>query len=456
MFSIVDTLYRESIIPGKIGKHAVVKLDYAYLEQAMQERVINIYLFSPEKIKVTIDKIETRAADQSILYGHISSSKNSTFIMVVHGNVIMANIYYGFKSYGLRYVKDGVCFLYEDKSLDDCEMAIDSVVRSSPKSSYMNSNPALRLHDDGSTIDIMVLYTKALKAYAGGDTAMRALIDLLIAEANQIFLNSGIFTRLNLVFSGEVDLEDTIGVNMYTTLYNLKDKHDGIMDSIHYTRDKYNADLVSLLVLNADGYAGIAYLLGPSVEYESDGFSVLSPYVNLAFTHEIGHNLGCNHDRSVSDFPGAFFYSHAYVFEGGTKGTVMSYHLVIPYFSNPDIEIENEMIGVDSSDIDRSADNVSTVNYMRLYVANFRNQVISSSFPDNIDAFKVYPVPTNKFVYIESDKLDHLELYNAQGISVFKKKEGLIDFSGLAPGIYFLNLYDTSGNQAVRKIIYAK
>ena len=63
--------------------------------------------------------------------------------------------------------------------------------------------------DDGSTIDVMVVYSATTRAAAGGTAAMQALIDLAVLETNQSYQNSGIAQRLRLVHSEEVAYTET-------------------------------------------------------------------------------------------------------------------------------------------------------------------------------------------------------------------------------------------------------
>jgi hypothetical protein len=58
--------------------------------------------------------------------------------------------------------------------------------------------------DDGSLIDVLVVYTAAARAAAGGTGAIQALIDLAITETNTSYANSGITQRVRLVHTAEV------------------------------------------------------------------------------------------------------------------------------------------------------------------------------------------------------------------------------------------------------------
>ena len=100
--------------------------------------------------------------------------------------------------------------------------------------------------DDGSEIDVMVVYTPLAKHREGGRAAIEALIDLFVAETNQANANSGVTHRIRLVLREEVDyIEDG---DSFIDLRRLLNGSDGYMDDVHERRDMYGADLVHILV----------------------------------------------------------------------------------------------------------------------------------------------------------------------------------------------------------------
>ena len=54
--------------------------------------------------------------------------------------------------------------------------------------------------DDGSMIDLMVVYTAQTRAAAGGSTSMNSQVDLAVADLNAAYTNSGINPRMRLVY----------------------------------------------------------------------------------------------------------------------------------------------------------------------------------------------------------------------------------------------------------------
>ena len=134
------------------------------------------------------------------------------------------------------------------------------------------------------TIDVAIAYTQAARDEAGGVAAITSEIDLAIAEANSVYAASEVRHRLALVNRTELSYVETGDSSV--DLSRLSDPSDGYMDEIHAMRDRVGADLVSMMVADADSCRG--QLPGP--------FSLCTG-AGLAFTHELGHNLGLHHDR---------------------------------------------------------------------------------------------------------------------------------------------------------------
>ena len=137
------------------------------------------------------------------------------------------------------------------------------------------------------TIDVAVVYTPAAREAAGGAAAVAAVIDLMVAETNQAYAESGVRHRLRLVERSEVAYAET-GVSQ-VDLTRFANPDDGHMDGVHALRDRVGADLAHLIVDESD-VGGRAYILGAfGLSRQSQG--------GRTFAHELGHNLGLRHDR---------------------------------------------------------------------------------------------------------------------------------------------------------------
>ena len=141
------------------------------------------------------------------------------------------------------------------------------------------------------TIDIAVFYTPAAREAAGGPAAIRAVVDLMVAETNQAYAESGVHHRLALVDRSEVDYIEA--GDSWVDYDRLADPSDGHMDEVHSIRDRVGADLVHLIFEagTVGGRAGKGSAFG--ISCRACG--------GVVFAHETGHNMWLEHDRYVID-----------------------------------------------------------------------------------------------------------------------------------------------------------
>jgi hypothetical protein len=202
---------------------------------------------------------------------------------------------------------------------------------------------------------VLVVYSAAARAAAGGTAQIEAEIALGIAETNAYYAQSGIAQRVRLVHTAEVAFGN--GVGYEAALNQLTNTADGVLDNVHALRNAYGADLVSLWVESfaEAGICGVAWLLQTvSASFATSGFSVLArpgcAVSNKSFAHELGHNMGARHDHYVESGSLTPFYNYGYVHLSATPSerwrTVMAYNnqcldsgyscTRLGYFSNPD------------------------------------------------------------------------------------------------------------------------
>ena len=256
------------------------------------------------------------------------------------------------------------------------------------------------LADDGSVIDVMVVYTPAARGAVGGTTAMVNMINLAVAETNQSYSNSGVIQRLNLVHAAEVTYTET---TFYAALDAVTDPNDGKMDNVHTLRDTYFADEV-VLIINDTQYCGLAWLMQTvSTTFEDHAFAVVHWQCATgyySFGHELGHNMGAQHDHyavtKYNQASGAYWYSYGYVNTTKRWRTVMAYNDAcadlgfnctrIPYWSNPSVTYGGYATGASNADNQLNLDNTAWT------VANFRIGERPPSAPTGLSATAVSPV----------------------------------------------------------------
>jgi hypothetical protein len=374
------------------NRYVDVNLDYLVgegLEQGVDAIILN--LFKDVSLTAIKDRLERRSEDCYTWFGRIEGNGYSHAILTVENGGMAGSIMFEGTTYQIRDLGDGVHAIYE---IDPSVFPEDAppIIPQGEMKDIPYDIPQTLMVDDGSLIDVMVVYTQDAENYLSNITSE---IQLVIDQTNQSYENSNINQRVRLVHSAQVTYTES--GDSLTDLERLKDPSDGYIDDVHPMRDVYGADIVSLWVKNTGvGVCGRGYMMNESWRssaFEEWAFNMIGIDDELRcaihnFTHEMGHNMGANHDRYVcdEDDKGAYDYSHGYVSIPGDFRTIMAYWQecddngfyceLIPFWSNPNVTYEGIQTGIPVGESD-SADNAKTLNNTAYIVANFRGSVVS-------------------------------------------------------------------------------
>jgi peptidyl-Asp metalloendopeptidase len=248
-------------------------------------------------------------------------------------------------------------------------------------------------------IDVMVVYTTLAKNGAGGTANIKALIQNAVDVANDAYANSFVTQRINLVHTAEVGYNEGAASHLSWLRTNA---------NVGSLRNTHGADLVAMVTNTGQGWCGIAYVMRTvSNSFESHGFSVTARGCigGLVFAHELGHNMGLEHDPANGTAPANASYPYAFGhYVSGNFRTVMSYSNQCTsscprkaHFSNPSVSYNGVPTGIaNQRDSARALRNTDSV------VAAFRNgtpaqpTLISpkGDITDNTPQYRWFAVPT--------------------------------------------------------------
>ncbi len=305
---------------------------------------------------------ETREADDYTWRGRISQGKFEGDVILTFKKGYVAGLIYAPTNQVYEIVPKG-----EKQILIELNQNLFPECAGDLKGEPTNpkTENAIATTDSGDRIDVLVLYTTPVKTSLGGDAQAQAFAQSAIDTTNTTYLNSKIRQRVRLVNAQETTIAETgaLSSELSTVRNNA---------AVAALRDQYKADLVAMISNSSDA-CGIGYLMGSANPL--NGFTVTSRTCavgNLSFPHEIGHNIGSQHNpENGSGATYSYGYGH---YVNGVFRTVMSYVDPCPagctrrpYFSNPEILFSGLPTGIDNA-----RDNARSINNTADTIANYR------------------------------------------------------------------------------------
>ncbi len=318
-----------------------------------------------------VTRKEERSPTRYSVFGDLEHVEHAFFVITVERDAVAALFANPFgEPFGLRYFADGVHELApavpsEEERCGTIPGSGPSVGRGPAAAGPLEPllSPAT---DTWGTrggcdppprrFDVMIYYTQAARASAGGTSAIQAGCQNAVDVANDNYLDSLVTPRLALIFREEIAYTES--GSLETDLDRLQDPSDGVMDDVHGERDEYGGDFVCLWVDESDpNYAGYAYCT-PSA---SEGFCVVewdnaASSTDYTFAHELGHLQGCAHNpEDAGSGCNEFDFSFGHRFFGSSGSgwrTIMAYndtagtYATVGVFSNPFVTVDGVPAGV--------------------------------------------------------------------------------------------------------------
>lgn len=305
--------------------------------------------------------------------GYLEGVPESVVTFVASNGQIAGNVRTLQRTYRIRFVGEPSVYAIDDI---DFAMVSDEAEPLTPDPADLAAaEPPAKSFDDGSTIDVLVVYTPAASEQAGGSTAIENAIKLALDETNVILERSRSVPRVRLVKVAKVDYTE-VGTDIFSDLEALR-RGNGALEEAHTLRDTYKADIVAMVRRSSIEACGIGYLMGdakpPDRTFQAFAYSVtaLPCLANSTLPHEMGHNWGCNHSRQDPIGRGAYPYSYGYKNPDNLFRTIMAYDCPggcqrILNYSNPEVFAGDTPTGA------ANANNALSITNVRSIIANFR------------------------------------------------------------------------------------
>lgn len=341
---------------------------------------------------------------------------------------------------------------------------------SDPSMTGAAASTAAAVAAGGNTVDLVLGYTTGFAAGLGGQSQAMTRLNFLVDVTNQSYVNSQVNAQVRLVHALQVNypdatsndsaLEEMTGFSAPSTRTTPAEA----FSALRAARDQYGGDLVSLVRKFNDPEnegCGIAWLIGggrtgidQSDEYF--GYSVVSDGRDAGndgktyfcrdetLAHELGHNMGSQHDRTAATVNGTLQYGvYPYSFGYKTDATQGDFYTVMAYgdagqlryrvFSNP----RTTYCGGFACGVADDADNARSLTQTIPTIASFRASIVP-------------PAPARTVAMdLDADGKSDLFWYNGEIAAWWNMNGATIASSGgqsPGTGVQFVTMGDLNGD----------
>ena len=328
----------------------------ALLNPELKTQLENIRRSGPASAALTANLFEdaqhnllleeaTKEDGYEVLRGKLENIEDSRVVLTFDGETVTLTVLTGDHEYQVVPLTVDI-YLIEEVSLEapDCSTPDSSGEHEHEEGEIDTTEPGDNRGSSAvATINILLLYTSSVKATLGGEVGLNAFVRTIFANFNTALLDSKTNAVVRLAGLKQADLPGIPDGNCDATDF-LQNS-----ETVKGWRSETKADLVSI-IRNTSG-TSCADCLMTLRGRKSAAFSSIKlsqARQRHSFAHEIGHNLGCAHDRDNSSGGCAEDTGRGYRFRAGnlSRGTLMAYGSNrVLLFSNPDVKFMGVPVG---------------------------------------------------------------------------------------------------------------
>lgn len=253
------------------------------------ERRLLLQLTEQGPVEAVARRIERGGGGAVSWTGTLQGQPGSWLILTLRDGVVAGTIHARDAEYRLlprgedRYVLERV----EHGAEHRCEATSGAATRI-PPDVLPEPNADDRTAAGDSYIDLLVLYTESAMQFAGGTRGVRAILQNHVDAAKMAFRDSDIPARLRVVGVQPARVTDSPGSPLDPLTRSAE---------VRAMRDALGADLVALAHNGAERCGRAHVLTDLDDATGPEGFSTAAISCGArVFVHEIGHNLGFQHD----------------------------------------------------------------------------------------------------------------------------------------------------------------
>ena len=356
---------------------------------------ITLHLSADVSVQAYLTNRYKNASGSTTWVGKINNKSDSTVIFIVNGTSAYGSIEIpDMGSFSIRPASNGSHLIEQVSDKTFLSGENDGLI---PPSSIPlpQQTPIAISNDDGSIIDVYVAYDQDASGGSVAGVDAQNFAELFVAYTNLAYENSNINQRIWLV--GHVDgfnIDSTTLAGDLTTITN------GTVSGLHAKRNEYHADLVLFFSpqTNSSTCGGLAWVQSTiNINFNPNAYSVMEAcsFGKSIFAHELGHNMGSNHDWYIDNNTSPATTAHGHIDPVNNFRTIMSYPSrcsalnttcpTVPHFSNPNITYNGAPTGIAAGtsstcstndanpSVECDADNQSNFNNTAAITSQFRD-----------------------------------------------------------------------------------